>query len=83
MLFIVLVLVYMMFGPLPNQTKFLSDNVNENLTVVGLLDIQTDTKQNNIAIGKNAGVSIVASGSTGTQNTLVGSGSGKSLTIWK
>jgi hypothetical protein len=79
LLFIVLVLVYMMFGPLPNQTKFLSDNVNENITIVGLLDLQSDTQRNNVVIGNNASVSINDSGSTATQNTIVGVGSSTSL----
>jgi hypothetical protein len=80
LLFIVLVLVYMMFGPLPNQTKFLSDNVNEDVTITGLLDLQADLKRNNVIIGNNAGVSINSSGATAKQNTIVGNGSGTSLT---
>jgi hypothetical protein len=79
LLFIVLVLVYIMFGPLPNQSKFLSDSVNESITVVGLLDLQTDAKGNNIVIGNNAGTKIDSS-KTGIQNTIIGGGAANNLT---
>lgn len=75
LLFLVLVIVYMMFGPLPNQSKFLSDNVSENITIRGLMDVQTSDKINSIAIGLNAGNKL-----TGIQNVMIGSSSGKNIT---
>jgi len=69
LLFILLTFVYVLFGPLPSQTKFVEKN--------GGIPLEYGDKNNSIVIGVEAGKRLT----TGTNNVLIGERAGSNLTI--